>query len=69
MGTGNRFDWSRLAANGVVVVAINYRLGALGLYYSSPAIRNSSVYIAEGIVCSVCLPAWFSSFGWLIDAC
>ena len=33
MGTGNRFDWSRLAANGVVVVAINYRLGALGLYY------------------------------------
>ncbi|KAK7100379.1 hypothetical protein V1264_023344 [Littorina saxatilis] len=30
MGTGNRFNWTQLAANGVVVVTVDYRLGPLG---------------------------------------
>jgi para-nitrobenzyl esterase len=40
-GTGSRYDGSHFAADGVVFVAINYRLGRLG-FFAHPAIARTS---------------------------
>lgn len=60
MGTGNRFDWTQLAANGVIVVAMNYRLGALGLYnYHSPMRLTGATIIEDRMICLFASVAWF----------
>ena len=40
-GTGSRYDGSRFATDGVILVAINYRLGRLG-FFAHPAIAATS---------------------------
>ena len=46
-GSNNIYDGAALAAKGVVLVTINYRLGALG-YFAHPALSAESAHHASG---------------------
>lgn len=47
LGAGSQFDPTKMVANGVIVVTINYRLGALG-FMAHPALSAESSYGGSG---------------------